>query len=81
MKPIVAAAVIALATASPVLADDMAGIPLTLQFGDMERAPVTERATKQVSGYAPGLFRPADTKVQAPVEADSAQNGKPAILR
>ena len=57
MKRIVAAAVLAIATASPVFAGDVAGIPLTLQFGDMDRAPVVHKAPKQVSGYAPKTLK------------------------
>jgi len=80
MKRIVAAAVLAIATASPVFAGDVAGIPLTLQFGDMERAPVVHKAPKQVSGYAPNFFQPADSAGTS-AGADGSESGKPAVLR
>ena len=80
MKRIVAAAVLAIATASPVFAGDVAGIPLTLQLGNMARAAAVEKTTKQVSGYASGFFQSAGGAIQS-AGTDGAQNGKPAVHR
>ncbi|MCB1385818.1 MAG: hypothetical protein KDJ80_07735 [Nitratireductor sp.] len=70
MKRLIATTLIALTVASPVLAQDVAGIPLGVNV------PAVGTATKQVSAYAaPASFRGEQATVSA------RDGGRPAVFK